>query len=247
MRALLGFVAAGLMFMSVAGRASAVSLGFTGNLAVQIVTVDPVVIPGAGVATVNGSGAAGHLTGLQIPASPFAATGLLLPVTDPGIFPIQGVQVTAHNASANFAGVGGAGFGGTMPIMGAAKVCLFGTCSAAVSNLSVPLTVVGQGGVALVTAAVNLTVIGAPWTTGTAAIGTAFTAMGGVSPLSNTGALSGNVVLVTPIFISTNVGASPIVPAFGILNLHFVPEPGTLVLLASGIASLVVFGRSRVR
>jgi hypothetical protein len=68
-----------------------------------------------------------------------------------------------------------------------------------------------------------------------------------VSPLSNTGAPSGNLTLVTPIFISTNIGAFSIVPAFATLNLHFVPEPGTLVLLGSGIAGLVAFGRSRAR
>jgi hypothetical protein len=38
-----------------------------------------------------------------------------------------------------------------------------------------------------------------------------------------------------------------VVPAFGIVSLHFVPEPGTLMLLGSGIAGLVAFGRSRVR
>jgi hypothetical protein len=52
---------------------------------------------------------------------------------------------------------------------------------------------------------------------------------------------------VTPIFISTNIGAFAVVPAFGFFNLHFVPEPGTLVLLGSGIAGLVAFGRSRAR
>ena len=71
--------------------------------------------------------------------------------------------------------------------------------------------------------------------------------MGGVSPLSNTGAPSGIVTLVTPVFISTNIGASAVIPGFGILNLHFVPEPGTLMLLGSGIAGLVAFGRSRAR
>ena len=202
---------------------------------------------GTGTATVNGSGGAGHLTGLGGPGRTVRIWSFVLPITDPTVFPIAGVQVTAANGAGNFAGFGGAGFGGVMPIVGAAKVCLFGSCSAAVSNLSVPLTVVGQGGVALVTGAVNLTVIGAPWTTGTAAVGTAFTAMGGVSPLSNTGAPWGNVTLVTPPFISTNIGASAILPAFGILNLHFVPEPGTLMLLGSGIAGLVAFGRSRVR
>jgi len=247
MRKLYYAVAASLLVFGLAGQAHAVALGFTGTIAVQISTLDPVIVPGAGTAIVNGDGQQGHLTGLQIPASPFAVTGIVLPVTDPGAFPIVGVQVTAHNAEGAFGGTGGDGFSGVMPVIGFSKVCLFGPCSAAVSNLNVPLDVVGQGGIALVTGAVNLTVIGAPWTTGTAAIGTAFTQMGGVSPLSNTGAPSGNLTLVTPIFISTNIGASAVVPAFAILSLHFVPEPGTLMLLGSGIAGLVAFGRSRVR
>jgi hypothetical protein len=247
MRKLSYALAASLLVFGLAGQAHAVSLGWTGTFAIQLATLNPVVISGAGTSLVNGSAAGGHLSGLTVPASPFATAGFVLPVTDPVVFPIAGVQVTAHNAAGNFAGVGGAGFSGQMPINGAAKICLFGTCGAAVSNLNVPLTVVGQGGLAFVTGAVNLTVIGAPWTTGTAAIGTAFTQMGGVNPASNTGAPSGTVTLVTPIFVSTNIGSSAIVPGFGILTLHFVPEPGTLMLLGSGIAGLVAFGRSRVR
>ena len=246
MRKLLGVLVAGFFAVGVAGQAQAVSLGFTGSLSVSLAGLAPIPIAGAGTAVVNGSGPAGHLTGLAIPASPFAVTGFVLPVTDPAAFPIAGVQVTAHNGTGAFAGNGGAGFGGTMPIQGVSKVCLFGPCSAAVSNLVVPLSVVGQGGVAVVTGAVNLTVVGAPWTTGTAAVGTV-TQMGAVSPLSNTGAPSGNVTLVSPIFISTNIGASAVLPGFAFLSLHFVPEPGTLMLLGSGIAGLVAFGRNRAR
>ncbi len=247
MRKLSYAVAASLLVFGLAGRAHAAVLGFTGTLAVQISTLDPVEISGAGNAIVNGDGEAGHLTALQIPASPFAVTGFVVPVTDPTVFPINGVQVTAHNSEGNFHGVGGENFSGTMAIKGSAKVCLFGTCSNAVSNLNVPLSVVGKGGTATVMGAVNLTVVGAPWTTGTASIGRNDRLFGDVSPLSNTGAPSGTVRLVTPIFISTNIGASSIVPAFGILTLHFVPEPGTLLLLGSGIASLVAFGRNRAR
>jgi hypothetical protein len=176
--------------------------------------------------------------------------GLLVPVTDPAASPIFGVIIAAHNANANFAGVGNAGFGGTMPLNGSARVCLFASCGKAnnAANLNIPLSVVGgPGGSTTVTGAVNLTVVGAPWTTGTAAVGT-ITQMGFALPNSNTGANSGVVRLVTPIFISTNIaGASAVVPAFAFLTLHFVPEPGTLMLLGSGIAGLVAFGRSRVR
>jgi hypothetical protein len=248
MRKLLGVLAAGFIAMGVAGQAHAVNLDFSGTIAIQLATLDPVLIDGSGTAIVNGAGAAGHLTALQVPASPFATNGFVLPVTDPVVFPIAGVQLTAHNAVGNFAGSGGAGFNGEMPINGAAKICLFGTCSAAVSNLSVPLTVVGgPGGSVLVTGAVNLTVIGAPWTTGTAAVG-AMTQMGGVSPLSETGALNGKVTLVTPIFVSTNIGASAIVPGFGIMSLQFkTPEPGTLAAFGAAFAALVAVGLSRRR
>ncbi len=54
---------------------------------------------------------------------------------------------------------------------------------------------------------------------------------------------SGTMRLVTPIFISTNIGASAVVPAFGFLTLHFVPEPGTALLLGAGIAALIAGGR----
>ena len=133
-----------------------------------------------------------------------------------------------------------------MGISGATKVCLFGPCSAAVANLTVPLNVAGIGGSANVTNAVNLTVIGAPWTTGTASIGTS-TTMGGAAPASSTGMASGTVRLVTPVFVSTNIGASAVVPVFAILNMHFVPEPGTMVLLGAGIVGLVSYGRTRNR
>lgn len=249
MRKLSYAVAATLLAFGLAGQAQAVQLGFQGGLSVQIATLAPVVLPGAGSATVNGSNGAGHLSGVDLPAGVFGVEGFIVPVTDPGVFPIAGVQVTAANAAGAFSGNGGSGsFGGAMPVQGTTKVCLYGACGSSVniSNLTVPLTVVGQGGVVTVMGAVNLTVQGAPWTTGTAAIGT-LTQMGGVDPLSNTGAPSGNLTLVTPIFISTNIGAFAVVPAFAILNLHFVPEPGTLVLLGSGIAGLVAVGRSRAR
>ena len=259
MRKLFYAVAASLLVFGLAGQAHAVALGFSGSVTIKLATLDPIAITGTGVATVNGANAAGHLSGLQFAASPFNIANLLVPVTDPAASPIKGVILTAHNGAANFgAGGGGVGigngtpankFGGQMPIQGFAKVCLFGTCGSSLNaaNLNIPLSVVGVGGFTQVVGAVNLTVIGAPWTTGTAAVGT-ITAMGGAAPASNTGAGSGTVQLVTPIFISTNIGgASAVVPAFGILSLHFVPEPGTLMLLGSGIAGLVAFGRSRVR
>jgi hypothetical protein len=181
-----------------------------------------VVIPGSGTAAVNGLGVAGHLTALGLAGGEFATLAYVVPQTDPPTGDaVVGVQITAANGAGDFSGAGGDTFGGVMPMNGVMKVCLFGTaCSTALSNVSIPLSVVGKGGFAQITGAVSLTVVGAPWTTGTAAIGT-ITRMGGVSPLSNTGAPGGTLNLVTPIFISTNRTGVDVWPAFGILNLHF--------------------------
>jgi len=243
MRKLLGLIAVSFLAVGVAGQASATALGFTGVMGIQLATLAPVLIPGAGTAIINGSGGGSHINTLSLAGGTFATSGYVLPVTDPSAAPIKGLQVTVVNASGAF---GGAPLAGTMPLIGSTKVCLFGACSAAIANLNVPLSPVGAGGVAFVTAAVNITVVGAPWTAGTVAIGT-ITAMGGATPASNTAQASGVVSLVTPVFVSTNIGASAVVPVFGLLQLHFVPEPGTLVLLGSGIAGLVSYGRTRTR
>jgi hypothetical protein len=239
MRKLLGVIAASFLAIGFASQANATALGFTGDLTISLVG-NNVSVPGSGTAVINGSASAGHITSLGIPANAFVTNGFVLPITDPAAAPIRGLVVTAANNAGTMAG---APLGGTMGVSGQTKVCLFGACSVAVQNLSVPFAPVGIGGFAQVTAAVNLTVIGAPWTTGTVAIGTV-TAMGGAAPASNTGMASGTVALVTPVFVSTNIAPSAVVPVFAFMNLHFVPEPGTLVLLGSGIAGLVAFGRN---
>jgi hypothetical protein len=148
-----------------------------------------------------------------------------------------------------------------MAVQGVARVCLFAPCSASPpSNVVVPFTTGGVNGVGLGGAPVlatgglvNVTVIGAPWTAGTAAVGTV-TTMGFVhgpasGGQSSAAANSGVMSLVTPVFISTDIGASSVLPAFGILNLHFfgiIPEPGTLLLLGAGVTGLGILGRKRM-
>ena len=181
MRKLSYALAASLLVFGLAGQAHAVSLASPAASQSRSPRWTPVVLPGAGTAIVNGSGAGGHLTGLALAGGRVRDTGFVLPVTDPAAFPIAGIQVTAPTARAPSRALAAAGLGGQMPIHGASKVCLFGACSMAVAEPERAASVVGDGGAAIVTGAVNLTVVGAPWTTGTAAVGTIAIA-GGVDP-----------------------------------------------------------------
>ncbi len=63
------------------------------------------------------------------------------------------------------------------------------------------------------------------------------------------GATYKNVVeLVTPIFISTSVSLSPVVPAYGSFKFTLEsPEPGTVAALGAAIISLVAMGVARRR
>jgi hypothetical protein len=200
---------------------------------------------------VNGSGGGVHVSSLALDAGFVSTVGVVTPITDPGAAPIEGFQVTVANGAGAFAETAMGSFGGVMPLLGVAKVCLFEPCGNAVANMSVPLSVVGAGGVAYVSAAVGLTVTGAPWITGTTTPVPTFPQLTGMgfrrgpaSAASSTGQASGAIQLVTPIVIRTNFGLFP-TPSIGILTLHFVPEPVTATLLGGGIAALAVAARRR--
>jgi hypothetical protein len=253
-------VASLVVFASGATFAAPVTQTITGaELGVEIGSgLPPIVVGQTGTVTPTVSrNSSLVLTGVGIPVPPpvVQSTGQNVPVTDPGAAPIRGVQATVENDAGTFVGTGGAGFGGQMPLIGVNKVCLFGTCSAAISNINVPIGVVGQGGVTFVTDAVNLTVIGAPWTTMTVAIGT-ITKMGSYGQTTMENTIAGtkmtvdSVSLVTPVFVSTNIGASAVVPVFGIFNFVITtttPEPGAIAALAASISALVTVGISRRR
>jgi hypothetical protein len=242
------FVLLGLVLILGAGTAHAAITPFTGEIRFKILALPDVIIPGHGDVTLNGTGGFGHLTQLDLAPGAFDVLqdGVLLPITDPAGAPIKGVQLNLANGVGAFQGTGNSGsFGGVMPLDGVGKVCLFTTCATAVANLTVPLNVVGSAGSAYASAAVNLTVKGAPWTTGTVAIGTA-SAMGGVLPVSNTASPGGDIQLVSPVFVSTNIGASAVVPIFVAMDIT-IPEPGQLALMATSVAALVALGVARRR
>jgi hypothetical protein len=223
----------------------AANLPFAATFAFEMVGLPEITASGAGVAVVNGSGGGGSLASLSMPALAIQTVGQNLSVNDPLVSPIRGLKLTVSNQAGTF--MGGQA---VIPLMGVAKICLFDPCSSAVTNLSVPLSVVGQGGTVTVMGPIGMTVVGAPWTTGTASLlgagGTPITRMGSrhgaASGMTSTAALSGQLNLVTPIFISMNLSQQTIF-TFARLSLHFVPEPATLGLVGAGIVGLAIAGR----
>ncbi len=235
--------------MGISASAVAASLPFSGSLVFFISDEVQIGIAGNGIATVSGSGGGSQITRVGIASGVFNTQGFSVPVTDPAASPVNGLQITAHNASGDLA----TGAPSPMPMLGRVTVCLFSRCDGAPpANVTVPVSVVGAGGSATATGTVNVTVVGAPWTAGTASVPTTFgfaTQMGfahGPASASDTAAnVSGVQSFVTPIFISTDLAVAPAIPAFGILTLHFIPEPGTLLLVAVGLTGMAISRRRR--
>jgi hypothetical protein len=157
----------------------------------------------------------------------------------------------------------------TLPVGGLAKICILST----VCTDFIPLLLtengtrgVGIGGLlAASQGAIRISVEAAPWTvktataidqtddnTGLAAFHNV-TAMGfahgPASLTTSTAAPSGVLQIVTPSQVRTNLqlGTSVKLATISELLIHFIPEPGLLFLLGSGVVGLVVLGRNRMR
>ncbi len=73
-------------------------------------------------------------------------------------------------------------------------------------------------------------------------------AHGPASTTTSTAQISGAVQLITPSQVTTNLplGSSDKMGSFVITVIHFIPEPGLLLLLGSGVAGLAFLGRRRM-
>jgi hypothetical protein len=120
------------------------------------------------------------------------------------------------------------------------------------------ITVGGYGGV-------RISVQGAPWTIKTATVIDHITTTGGehafvpivakgwahapASGTTSTAQPGGMLQLVTPAQMVTNMalGSNDKIGVVGIFIMRFIPEPGFLLLMGSGVIGLAILGRRRMR
>ena len=71
---------------------------------------------------------------------------------------------------------------------------------------------------------------------------------GPASNTTTTALLSGVIQFVTPTEVSTSLAPpNNLLQVFSTITIHFIPEPGLVLLLGSGVAGLVLLGRHRMR
>ena len=254
MRNWMNLLAAGLLALLFA--APAASLPYDGTLSLGVGTLPPFLVPssGDGVSTPTQvqDDDATFTTELVVPVTNMTPGGMVtfpaFPIVDLALTGPAGLTACDVQAGAAPAG----GFGGDSPLAGNAKIGLFGPPPFAF--LTVPLSAIGvQGATAMVSSplGVSITAFGNGWTTGTVqVIGTTGPFNGQLLAQATgtdqrTAGGAGTIVLVTPTLARTNVAGSENLPLITSLTLNFVPEPGTLLLLGSGIAGLAMLGRRR--
>jgi hypothetical protein len=213
------------------------------QLTLAIGTLPPGVFTASGLlggsASGTGGGAAWSVGAGAVPGGTVTAT--IPSSAAPPITQIQ-IVINGNPATGNFVASNTA----AMAVTGVANVKAFG----GLTLLGIPLSV----GVVTtiqppVVSGIGVTGYANTWTTKTTSIyATAVSAnvtQMGFNGLVNGG---GTVVLVSALNVVTNVAGQ--LPAFAFLVLNYlpdVPEPGTLMLLGSGIAGLALIGRRKLQ
>jgi len=241
MRKLSSFLASSsLALLLIAAPSFSAVLPVSGTLQLQIATLPP--------PTLTGSAAAANSVGggvASVPAGMFAgpATQVLLPIS-PSFVGLAAVSVPANSLNNP---AGSFNPNGAMGLSGSAFFLTAGNAAAG----QVALFPIGGGG----NQALNIgplagTVIGATWMGGTQVFTAMLAAL--AIPLSaqatsydnrDAGGV-GTVQLVAPAKAALGIFGN--LPVYGILTLTYTPEPGTLLLLGTGIAGLAMIGRKKM-
>jgi len=258
-----------MLLVVAAGQASAKTLNWHGTLDVDFAALKTLRISSTGVATVNDSSSGTHLNTLRL-AGGITGSGTI-PVTDPdGAGTVQSIRLTVTLGTGTVSGISGAppvNPPATIPIRGFTRVCLFTPgCNTALplnNTTNNGATGMGIGGLLTVGGfgSVRISLVNQPWTMGSVAgisqtheggfktVSAAGWVHGAASSNSSTAADSGVIQLIAPQQVTTAgiAGNSTALTLFSRLTLHFVPEPGLLLLIASGVVGLGLLGHSRMK
>ena len=251
-----------VLSLGLAGSAGAAAVSYSGTLAFQLATLPGATSPlGTGVY----SGPT-HISTIAFNTGQFGPITVSVPVTSNATIATVRLTGVGNQAGTMTKISGGPPGGGAMGLKGVAKICMFASdCG---SSVNVPLASVGGvglgvGGTQHIKGAVAITMKHAPWTVGAPPNptgGGVFTIhspdsnvtqpalpSGTATPGSNT-ANGGVLQLVTVSKVYTSLtGAFPELPVIAVLNLHFAPEPGNLLLLVSGAGGIMLAGGLRSR
>ena len=257
-----------LLLALTAGTASAKTLDWHGTLDIDLGALPTLRIQGSGVSTVNGTTGQNHLNTLRL-AGGITGSGTIS-VTDPETTgTIPSIRISATLGTATLSGISGGGALSqpTLPVGGFTRVCLFtpgcGSFLPLNNTTNNGNTGLGVGGQLTLGAygAIRISVVNQPWTLGTVS-GVNQTVSGGFKTISRQGFIhgpasttsstatgSGVVQLIAPQQVTTSgiSGNSSQLTLFAALTIHFIPEPGLLLLIGSGVVGLGLLGRSRMK
>ena len=260
MRKLRTLLFAAVFAMSATSQAGASVMTLVGGaLGISIGALPSIQFPCVGcptlIAVSSGGGSftepAGVFTGsVMLPTALFTGVALINGLTIGNL--ANGTKFIAQGGAAGPRSVdvlrAGGGLGGPGPLTGTAFVNVLG-----LFNLAVPLGIVGNTGAttSVIAGTLAVTAVGTGWTTGVVTITGVTTGSPATNTVVNIGydnrtpGHAGVVQLISPFKVITNAAGN--LPGLATQTLTFVPEPGTLLLLGSGVLGLALYGRRHLR